>query len=465
VAETDFLSLGARQKFMRDKEGYLSKQSQTVTSSRRTNTSTTNKTPTIKQLIADLQRVREENPNATISRGFYRGHANFKESAWEKHWGSFQAFRNEAEVLEHPASATTINTGGKDADKPVEDNLAQNLKELLSGKKVQRTSIVELADRFDRSPATIQKTLGELNAAGYNFHILPSNEVDATGFEPEAETRSIIHSKSDYEGGWIKIGAMGDKHYCSKYCREDVIEAMYDRYEEEGIKTVFDTGNWIDGEARFNFSDLKIYGMEPQIRYWAEHHPRRPGITTYFVAGDDHEGWYQQRNKMSIGRYAERIARDDFGRDDLVYLGYMEADVRLPSRDGKGESWLKVMHPGGGSAYAESYSQQKIAEAFSEGEKPHICLVGHYHKMIYGYHRGIHMLQTGTGEDQTPFMRKKRLKAAVGGCILDIHQAPTGEINRLKPEFFTFYDRDFYENRRQFDTTDMPSIDFRNLHA
>jgi len=103
-----------------------------------------------------------------------------------------------------------------------------------------------------------------------------------------------------------------------------------------------------------------------------------------------------------------------------------------------------VMHPGGGSAYAESYAAQKIAEAFQEGEKPDICLLGHYHKMIYGVHRGIHMVQTGTCEDQSTFMRKRKIKAVVGGTLIELHQAPEGHINRFKPEFFHYHDRQFY---------------------
>jgi hypothetical protein len=53
-------------------------------------------------------------------------------------------------------------------------------------------------------------------------------------------------------------------------------------------------------------------------------------------------------------------------------------------------------------------------------------------------------------QDQTPFMRKNRLQAHVGGTIVRFHQAKTGEINRFQVEFFPFYDKGFYEGKDKF---------------
>lgn len=317
-------------------------------------------------------------------------------------------------------------------------------KSLLTGKQL---SVLTLSHKHQVSTAVMKKTLKTFQAEGLRVHI-KGDLVQAVAAEAPSKRVGIDTSEFTNKDGWFAFGACGDKHMGSKHARLDVLDALYDMYESEGIKIVFDTGNYIDGEARFNFNELDVYGMEAQVKHFVKRHPKKAGMVTYFVAGDDHEGWYQQKLKMSIGAYTEMIARE-MGREDLRYIGYMEADIALKAA--RGSAILKVMHPGGGSAYAESYTQQKIAEAFGEGEKPHVCLIGHYHKALYGYHRGIHCLQTGTTQDQTSFMRKKRLKAAIGGWIVRMHQAPSGVINRFSPEFFSFYGRDFYKNRRQFD--------------
>lgn len=321
-----------------------------------------------------------------------------------------------------------------------------NLKRtLLKGKE---QSILALAEKLAVSKADVKAQIKTLKAEGHIIHVR-GDRVQAVQFE--APTKPLGINVADFmnEDGWFTFGATGDNHMGSKYERMDVLNALYDVYEREGVTTVFNAGNWIDGEARFNFSDLHTYGMEAQVRYFASKYPKRPGVTTYFIGGDDHEGWYQQKLKMSIGAYAEGIARE-MGREDLRYIGYMESRVVL--RAPRGSAEILVMHPGGGSAYAESYTTQKIAEAFGEGEKPDVVLAGHYHKAIYGVHRGIHCLQTACTQDQTPFMRKKRLKAAVGGWIVKLHQSPNGDINRFAPEFLRFYGKEFYK-ARNYDTT------------
>jgi hypothetical protein len=111
----------------------------------------------------------------------------------------------------------------------------------------------------------------------------------------------------------------------------------------------------------------------------------------------------------------------------------------------KGEAWMRVMHGGGGTAYALSYKPQKIVESFQGGEKPNILLIGHYHKFSHDYIRDVHTIQMGCTQDLTPFMLSKHIQAHVGGGIIDFCQADTGEINNFRCQWFPFYDRKFYE--------------------
>lgn len=313
-----------------------------------------------------------------------------------------------------------------------------------------KLSLEYLCEHLDRSPSIVNKVVAALVEDGHNFTIEGGQFKLSTEVPVGSRNDAVVikHAAASYEGGWRKFGACGDFHFGSRHERLDVVNALYDVYEREGVTEVFQTGNWIEGEARFNYSDIHVWGLDDQIDYALKVWPRRKGIKTYFVAGDDHEGWWQQKTRVIIGRHLERKARE-IGRDDLIYLGYMEGHVELKAK--KGSAHMLVMHPGGGAAYATSYAPQKIAEAFQEGEKPDVCLIGHYHKIDYGFHRGIHMVQTGTCQDQSTFMRKQKIKAHVGGCLIELHQAPEGHVNRFRPEFFTFFDRRFYgPNRRNF---------------
>lgn len=306
-------------------------------------------------------------------------------------------------------------------------------------------TLVDLCNKVDASPKKVEEILSTIVDEKYNL-IRDGETMSVSNKLKEGGLKKIKLEKFDNET--YKFGFCGDNHLGSKHARLDVLHALYERFKEEGVTTVYNTGNWIDGEApRINFHELTVRGLTNQIDYFVQNYPKVEGITTYFVAGDDHEGWYVQREGIDIGSYAELAARKA-GRTDLVYLGYVEADVEYEAPEGSAH--IKVMHPGGGSAYALSYSPQKMIESFSGGEKPSILLLGHYHKFDYIYYRNVHCIQTGTTQDQTVFMRKKKLQAHVGGGIVEFQMSKKGVVNRLKVEWMPFLDKEYYERESYY---------------
>jgi len=304
-------------------------------------------------------------------------------------------------------------------------------------------STEELAASLSSSVQNVSKTIGEMKERGAML-IQTANGLhdlaDSILLEPGS---GQVDGTSDY---WTHVfGFTSDNHLCNRNSRLDVLNSAYDHFEREGVRIAYNAGNWIDGEARFNKTELVTApGMDHQLDYLIDNFPERDGIETHYIAGDDHEGWYQQREGIEIGKYLQMRAEEQ-GRTDLKYLGYGEADVKLSF--GTGSAVMRVVHPGGGSAYAISYTDQKRVESYQGGEKPQIELVGHYHKFNHGYPREVHTVQGGTTCDQSMFMRKKRLQAHVGYCIIKIKQDDTGVVTRFSVEWFPFFDRGFYEKR------------------
>lgn len=299
----------------------------------------------------------------------------------------------------------------------------------------------ELAEALGGNAQSISKLLRKMKEAGALIFETPDGRFDLLS---SINLESRVHEVKGERGEWTHhFGFVTDNHLCNKHSRLDVLRAAYDHFERQGITRVFNAGNWIDGEARFNKTELVTApGMDRQLDYLIEQYPERGGITTHYIAGDDHEGWYQQREGVEVGHYLQMRAERQ-GRHDLKYLGYAEADIKL--RFGAGSAVMRVVHPGGGSAYAISYTDQKRAESYQGGEKPHVELVGHYHKFNHGYPREIHTLQGGCTCDQTLFMRKKRLQAHLGFSEVKIKQRQDGAIERFSAEWFPFYDRKFYQ--------------------
>ncbi len=296
-----------------------------------------------------------------------------------------------------------------------------------------------------------------LDEAVLHRKIEPTVEIPPEEPEEEPESKIIMpkYPQAQWVGGPVieimsrpdntfLFGACGDQHIASKYHREDVNRDLYERYERARVQAVFNTGNWIDGEAPFNRYDLVAHGFDRQCRLLAELYPKHE-FPTYAVWGKDHEGWYSNREGIDVGAYAEGIMRTE--GHNWHNLGHMEAHVKLTNANTGAYAVLAVVHPGGGSAYALSYAIQKIVESLEGGEKPAVGLYGHYHKLMGPTPiRNVFCVQTGTGQDQTPFMRQKRLEAHVGGLLLHLEQDPeTGAIIGCGGNVWRYFNRHYYQ--------------------
>lgn len=317
----------------------------------------------------------------------------------------------------------------------------QQVKKLL-GKRPM--SEAELAEALKFPASRVKLTLNQLRAAGANLSLVAGNRIFLHNLVEHGG--QLVLRPKDRGDGWTVLGFTTDNHLCNRHSRLDVLNVAYDVFKEEGVTDVLNAGNWVEGEARFNRQELIVApGMDPQLDYWVAEYPQRKGITTHFVSGDDHEGWWIQRECINVGDYAQMKAQKA-GRSDLHYLGHVEADIEL--KCGKGSAVGRLMHPGGGSAYALSYAPQKLVESFQGGEKPAILFIGHYHKWDYCFPREVHCISGGCTVDQTAFLRKNKIAAHVGFSIIKFKQDPAdGHITRLGVEWNPFYDRGYYERR------------------
>lgn len=244
---------------------------------------------------------------------------------------------------------------------------------------------------------------------------------------------------------WVNLGLVADTHLASKEERLTELHLQYDLFAQEGITSVFHAGNMVDGYIpRINGGSVFECSVDGQCRYVIKNYPQRKGITTFFITGDDHEGWWQKEG-FNFGGYLMYLASLD-KRDDLKYIGHVESDVELRVKNSAKPTILKVQHPGGGSAYARSYAGQKQVEALEGGEKPDILVQGHYHVSNYMSERNVHVINLPGFQDQTVFARKKRLRMEVGGAILNFKvNLDNGSVTRCRVEFNRYFTRSFYK--------------------
>ncbi|PKP62231.1 hypothetical protein CVT91_00135 [Candidatus Atribacteria bacterium HGW-Atribacteria-1] len=299
-------------------------------------------------------------------------------------------------------------------------------------------SIEELSNKTGIVPKEVRRIIQDLEDRKYNINYVEDKIELAKDIKPGNTQKLNIEY---WKGDRIKVGFVSDTHLCSKFERLAELNLIYDVFTDEGIELVYHGGNYIDGENKFNKYEIHTRGITPQVEYFINNYPKREGILTKFICGDDHEGWIAQRERLNVGEYTQMKAIEA-GRRDLEYIGYLECDIPFEGIEGK--SWLRVMHGGGGTAYALSYTPQKIVESLQGGEKPRILLLGHYHKIDYCFPREVHVIQMGCFQDQTTWLRKKKIQCHIGGGILRMNLAKDGTINRIMPEFITFFNKKFY---------------------
>lgn len=296
-------------------------------------------------------------------------------------------------------------------------------------KAKDHASVEELADACDVSPRRVREAMERLGQRGYR--------VEADGPTISLRRRptetGAIHTASPelFDGDSFRFGVTSDVHTSSKAERLDWWETAYDIFEREGITTVLDPGDLVDGMGIYpgQVNEVINHTYEDQVDHAAAVHPFRAGIRTQRIAGNhDLEGEFGRAGADPSLAVANQ-------RDDIDYLGRYSARVKMPNG-----AEIHLLHPMGGASYAMSYRPQKIAESYEGGDKPAILLIGHWHRAGYFFARNIHVVLAGTFQGPTTYSTRKAFgQAGTGFWIIEGRLADDGSVVGFKSEWFPFY--------------------------
>lgn len=260
-------------------------------------------------------------------------------------------------------------------------------------------------------------------------HKLSQVQVKAVIDSIQTIPNKINQHKHKWGERHVRVGLLGDTHIGSKYTDYGALNDIYKRFESEGVKAIYHTGDMTEGYGRRkgHSYECDLHGVDAQVAGVVSRYPTIAKVKTYFIGGD-HDSWHYESAGVDIGLIIQKE------RSDLKYLGAFQANIQL----GKNTT-LKLVHPAKGTAYAISYQIQKMIEAFSGGEKPNVLAVGHYHKAEYLFYRNIHAFQTGCIQSQSPWMARMNLSAHKGAWVLDIWMDKIGGVDKIGQTFFPYY--------------------------
>lgn len=224
----------------------------------------------------------------------------------------------------------------------------------------------------------------------------------------------------------LKLLLISDTHLCSKYDRLDILNYLYDKAEDKGIKHILHSGDFTDGKSNRpeHIYELKEVSYDGQVEYCVEKYPTFSG-KTYVISGNHDNWWYKSIGSEIVKSIANR-------RDDIIYLGSDVADMKI------GKLKIRLFHGNGGNSYAKSYKIQKYLDTIPLNEKPDILQTGHIHQAFYYKQDNTHCLQTGCLEDLTPYARSLGFSGEKTCWWLDVDFDDKGNIYSIKPELETF---------------------------
>lgn len=261
-------------------------------------------------------------------------------------------------------------------------------------------------------------------------------------YEHIASLERQIKSLADYrrvevhevEGEWVRCGIISDIHKGSLYHQAGLLELAYDVFEREGISNVYAAGDIVAGGKMYRGQEFELWahGVDAQVDLTVNSWPEKEGITTHFITGN-HDLSFWKNVGVDVG---ELIVHKR--PEDLKYLGREEADIVFNTPNGKVR--MRLVHPGKGTAYALSYHPQKYIEALEGGKKPHVIVMGHYHKAekLPSY-RNVYLIQAGCIEAQTPFMRRNNIAAHMGFWIIEFLVNEPQMVSRFRSEFVSWF--------------------------
>jgi biotin operon repressor len=271
---------------------------------------------------------------------------------------------------------------------------------------VSKQSVVE---KFSLSSWKVSDIIASLRGHGYDIKsIIMGRE----------EFYSLVrYGKLSTEDYYKRLGKVntpmlitGDWHIGSKSSSKLAFKALLKDIDEFGVKDLLICGDLLQGLGVYSMEreDLSLFSIDEQVEETVEMLKQVPSRTKIHMVMGGHEQKIKAEYKAGFDSLAA-IARQ---LKNASYYGYT-ANLTLNK-----EFNLLALHGKGGSAYASSYSLEKVWRNLTE--RPHVLAIGHFHELnVVHKPPNYVLLKVGTLQRETIYIMSMGISAQVGWIILD----------------------------------------------
>ena len=221
----------------------------------------------------------------------------------------------------------------------------------------------------------------------------------------------------------VKIGVISDLRFGSKCEQIEILNDIYKKFLEDGVKYVIVAGNLLEG--KYSKQDELQYGNSlitndayGQAEHLIKYFPYVEGIKTFFITGDKDHSWGKDLN---VGEY---IANK---RSDMTYLGPKSCTVDLNGVKIRVECLKK-----NGEAYTVAYPPQKYSRSMSSYEDYDLILLGGtLTAQEFPKIRDTKIFAIPSVTDRTPKMKANSQQNVMGSYEFNIEFNKTGKLNKV----------------------------------
>ena len=229
----------------------------------------------------------------------------------------------------------------------------------------------------------------------------------------------------------VKIGVISDLRFGSKCEQIEILNDIYKKFLEDGVKYVFVAGNLLEG--KYNNKDELQYRNSlitndayGQAEHLIKYFPYVEGIQTLFITGDKDHSWGKDLN---VGEY---IADH---RSDMIYLGPKSCTVNLNGVSIRIECLKK-----NGEAYTVAYPPQKYSRSMSSYEDYDLILLGGtLTAQEFPKIRDTKIFAIPSVTDRTPKMKSTSQQNVMGSYEFNVEFNKTGKLGKVTSILSPYY--------------------------
>ena len=147
----------------------------------------------------------------------------------------------------------------------------------------------------------------------------------------------------------VTFGVITDLHIGHIEYRPDILRHAIKNFKQNNVSFVVNSGDTIEGMSgrEGHIYELTHIGASNQFDYFRNEFKlfEEAGLNVYSIeAANSHSGWYKSKANMGldVGKEMEATCKSYY------FLGYDDIDLLIGDTDLR----IKLVHPGGGSAYA-----------------------------------------------------------------------------------------------------------------